>query len=161
MLFAAFYLVALNVNLVSNEEIPVIESEPAKHQTVAIVGASGTAGDGILKAALADPDIKQILAVTRRATPRIEKGVASGKVQMILHMDYLDYSTIHERLVPIDTVYWAIGTSTFGVGEETYGMIHVDFSVRFVTECTRAGSKSDGSFHYISSSDISEDSSMM
>ena len=49
---------------------------------------------------------------------------------------------------------------TIGVDEETYGMIHVDFPARFVTDWTNVSDKSDISFHYISSSDISEDSSM-
>lgn len=160
-LFAAFYLLAFTVNMLNSDEIPVIESELAMHENIAIFGASGTAGDGILKAALADPNIKQILVVTRRTTPRIDKGIASGKVQMILHLDYLDYSAIHEQLAPIDSAYWAIGTSTFGVDEETYGLIHVDFPVRFLTEWINVSNKPDSSFHYISSSDISEDSSMM
>ena len=161
VLFVAFYLFAASVTLLKNDETPAIETEPATHQTVAIFGASGTAGDGILKAALANPDFKQILVITRRATPRIDEGVASGKAQMILHMDYLDYSAIHEQLAPIDAVYWAIGTSSVGVDEITYGKIHVDFPVQFLTEWMGVGSKPGSSFHYISSSDISEDSSMM
>lgn len=161
ILFAIFYLLGVTFNLVSHEEVPVIESVKAGHETVAIFGASGTAGDGILKAALADPETRQILVVTRRATARIEKGIASGKVQMILHLDYLDYSAIRENLAPVDAVYWAIGTSSFGVDEKTYGMIHVDFPVHFLTEWLSAGNKPGSSFHYISSSDIAEDSSMM
>ena len=161
VLFAAFYLFAATFTLLKTNEAPAIETEPAAHQTVAIFGASGTAGDGILKAALANPDIKQILVITRRATPRIDEGVASGKVQMILHMDYLDYSVIHEQLAPIDAVYWAIGINSLGVDEITYGKIHVDFPVQFVTEWMGLGNKPGSSFHYISSSDISEDSSMM
>ena len=159
--FAAFYLLAVTVNLLNRSEVPVPGSVQSEHESVAVFGASGTAGDGILKAVLANPDIKQILVVTRRATPRIEKGVASGKVQMILHMDYLDYAAIRERLTPLDAVYWAIGTSSVGVDEETYAKIHVDFPVRFLTEWLSVGFKPDSSFHYISSSDISEDSSMM
>lgn len=161
VLFAAFYLLALTINLLNQDEVHVIESVPVVHETVAIFGASGTAGDGILKAALASPEIAEILVVTRRTTPRIEKGIASGKVRMIMHQDYLDYSAIREELAPIDAVYWAIGTSTFGVDEETYGMIHVDFPVRFVTEWMSVIPHPNSSFHYISSSDISEDSSMM
>ena len=161
VLFAIFYLLGVTFNLVSHEEVPVIESVKAGHETVAIFGASGTAGDGILKAALADPETRQILVVTRRATARIEKGIASGKVQMILHLDYLDYSAIRENLAPVDAVYWAIGTSSFGVDEKTYGMIHVDFPVHLLTEWLSAGNKPGSSFHYISSSDIAEDSSMM
>ena len=160
-LFAALYLVALIINVLNHDTIPVRDSAVDGHQTVAIFGASGTAGDGILKAALANPEIGQILVVTRRTTPRIEEGVAAGKLQMILHMDYLDYTAIRDKLTSLDAVYWAIGTSSFGVDEKTYGMIHVDFPVRFVSEWKSVGTKPGSSFHYISSSDISEDSSMM
>jgi len=161
LLFAAFYFVALIINMSKNDVVPTLESAADGYETVAIFGASGTAGDGILKAALADPDIDQILVITRRTTPRIEEGVAAGKLQVILHMDYLDYAAIRDKLTPLDSVYWAIGTNSFGVDEKTYGMIHVDFPVRFVSEWMSTGNKPGSSFHYISSSDISEDSSMM
>ena len=161
ILFAFVYIVGVITLVLNNDSIAVLEKSPAHHATVAIFGASGTAGDGILKAALANPDINKIHVITRRATPRIEEGVASGKVQMTLHMDYLDYSAIREQIAEVDAVYWAIGTSTVGVDEETYGMIHVDFPLRFVAEWTSVSDKPDISFHYISSSDISADSRMM
>ena len=134
------------------------ESAP---DVIAIFGASGAAGDGILKAALADPDIQKIHVITRRSTPRIEEGIASGKVQMTRHMDYLNYASIQEQIAEVDTVYWAIGISSVGADEETYGRIHVDFPMQFVRLWTRINTASDLSFHFISSSDISEDSSVM
>jgi len=79
----------------------------------------------------------------------------------LLHQDYLDYSAIHDQIAAAHAVYWAIGTSTFGVDEETYGLIHVDFPVQFVREWLSVSTADDISFHYISSSDISEDSRMM
>lgn len=161
VLFAAFYCAAAVINLLTWNTVPVLETAPASHETVAIFGASGTAGDGILMTALANPDIKQILVVTRRLTPRIDQGVASGKVQVTMHQDYLDYSAISEQLPQLDAVYWAIGISSLGMDEETYGMIHVDFPVNFVTEWMNANIKHGASFHYISSSDISENSSQM
>jgi len=161
VLFALFYLAGVIAVLSSDKTVEPFASPAAMHETIAIFGASGTAGDGILKAALADPDVAKIHVITRRATPRIEDGVASGKVQMTLHMDYLDYAAIHEQIAEADAVYWAIGTSSFGVDEKTYGMIHVDFPVRFIEEWIDVSNKPDITFHYISSSDISEDSSMM
>ena len=160
-LFALLYVAAAVKLGMDDNPVAAIEGPPARHETIAIFGASGTAGDGILKAALANPDIKKIHVITRRATPRIEEGMAAGKVKMTLHMDYLDYSAIHEQIAQLDAVYWAIGTSTVGVDEKTYGMIHVDFPAQFVSEWTDVSDKADISFHYISSSDISEDSSMM
>lgn len=161
VLFALFYVVAAIMAVVKYEPAAAFDGVPAPHETVAIFGASGTAGDGILKAALADPDIGKIHVITRRATPRIDEGVASGKVQMTLHRDYLDYSAIREQVAEADAVFWAIGTSSIGVDEETYGRIHVDFPMRFVAEWLSVSDKPDISFHYISSSDISEDSRAM
>ncbi len=157
--FGLFYIAVAIYVVVSDEEYPVLDSAPAPHETIAIFGASGTAGDGILKAALADPGIERIHVITRRATPRIEEGVEAGKVVMTIHMDYLDYTAVHEQIAEADAIYWAIGTSTFNVDDETYGVIHVDFPVQFVREWLSVSEKDDISFHYISSSDISEDAS--
>lgn len=161
VLFAAFYAGAAIFVTIKNEPLPVFGEPVASCETIAIFGASGTAGDGILEAALADPGIGTINVITRRATPRIEAGVASGKVRMLLHMDYLDYSAVIEQLAGVDAVYWAIGLSSIGVDEETYGMIHVDFPMQFVDAWLDASDKPDISFHYISSSDISDDSRAM
>jgi nucleoside-diphosphate-sugar epimerase len=161
VLFALLYIAAAVRVAVYDNSVSTLERSPAGYKTVAILGASGTAGDGILKAALADPNIEKIHVITRRATPRIEEGIAAGKVQMTLHMDYLDYSAVHEQIAEADAVYWAIGISSIGVDEKTYGMIHVDFPVQFVNEWTSVSEKLNISFHYLSSSDISEDSGAM
>ena len=161
VLFAILYIAGAVMLGLKDDSIAAFEKPAASYETIAIFGASGTAGDGILKSALANPDIKKIHVITRRATPRMEEGVASGKVQMTIHMDYLEYSAVQQQIADADAVYWAIGISSVGVDEETYGMIHVDFPARFVAEWTDVSNKPDISFHYISSSDISEDSSAM
>lgn len=159
VLFAVLYVVLAVVVLLDDKSVAPLDESPAAPITVAIFGASGTAGDGILKAALASSDIEKIYVITRRTTPRMEEGVAAGKVQLTTHMDYLDYSAIEDSFTSVDAVYWAIGISTFKVDEETYGRIHVDFPVQFAAMWKRISQRPDISFHYISSSDISEDSS--
>ena len=161
VLFALVYVAGAIMLAMDDRIVATLEDPPASFATVAIFGASGTAGDGILKAALADPDIDRIHVITRRTTARMEEGIASGKVRVTLHRDYLDYSAIRQQIAEADAVYWAIGTSSVGVDEKTYAMIHVDFPMRFVEEWTGVSEKPDISFHYISSSDISEDSRMM
>ena len=71
--FALFYLAGVIV--FATRETPVVPAvdAPVAPLTIAILGASGTAGDGILEAALASPDIEKIHVITRRSTPRIEK----------------------------------------------------------------------------------------
>ncbi|MEM9458318.1 MAG: hypothetical protein AAGF11_29345 [Myxococcota bacterium] len=136
---------------------PNPELEPSQHHTIAIFGASGTAGDGVLKAALADPNVKTIHVITRRSTPRIDQGVAAGRVEMTTHMDYEDYGPLAKILPTLDAVYWALGTSAANVDDEQYSVIHVDFPVAFVRtwlEHARPGSRS---FHLISGQGASAD----
>ena len=161
VLFVLFYLAGFIVLSLDDEAIAPLSGTPAGHDSIVIFGASGTAGDGILKAALKNPDVGQIHVITRRLTPRMEAGVASGKVIATLHQDYLDYSAIYDQVATATAVYWAIGTSSVGVDEETYGLIHVDFPVQFVREWLSVSEAPAISFHYISSSDISADSRMM
>jgi hypothetical protein len=160
-LFALFYI-GTAVDLAFRDDPIAALAKPATgYATIAIFGSSGTAGDGILKAALASPDIRQIHVITRRPTARIEQGVAAGKVRMILHQDFLDYSAIEEPLATVDAVYWALGISSLGVDEKTYGTIHVDYPASFVSKWLSVSEKPAISFHYISSSDISDDSTAM
>lgn len=161
ILLAMFYLAGVIMLSLDDRTVAPLSGVPANLEKVAIFGASGTAGDGILKAALANPDIDIIYVITRRMTPRIEAGVAAGKVVATMHQDFLDYSAVHDQIAAANAVYWAIGTSSVGVDEETYGLIHVDFPVQFVKEWLRVSTATDISFHYISSSDISADSRMM
>jgi hypothetical protein len=161
VLFALLYIAGAITLALKDNSIAAFAGATATYETIAIFGASGTAGDGILKAALANPDISKIHVITRRATPRIKEGVAAGKVQMTLHLDYLDYAAVQQQIADADAVYWAIGISSIGVDEKTYGMIHVDFPARFLAEWSDVSDKPAISFHYISSSDISEDSSAM
>jgi len=161
VLFVAFYMFGVMANLLDDQQVePLSSARTESIHEIAIFGASGTAGDGILKAALSDPDVKTIHVITRRATPRIETGVSSGKVVMTKHMDYLDYAAVKDQFRDVSAVYWALGTSSRNVDDETYSVIHVDFPLRFVTEWLQISRESNISFHYVSSSDISEDSSM-
>lgn len=161
VLFGVVYLLGVMANLLDDRQVaPLLNAGPGSVNEIAIFGASGTAGDGILKAALADPYVNTIHVITRRTTSRIEAGAASGKVIMTEHLDYLDYSAVQDQLRDVQAVYWALGTSSRNVDVETYSVIHVDFPVRFVKEWLQASGKSNISLHYISSSDISAGSSM-
>jgi hypothetical protein len=161
VIFIVFYLFGVIANLLDDRQVdPLSNVEPGRLDEIAIFGASGTAGDGILKAALADPNVNAIHVITRRATPRIEEGVANGKVILTKHPDYLDYSAVRDQIRDVQAVYWALGTSSRNVDDETYSVIHVDFPVQFVKEWLQLSSRPNISFHYISSSDISEDSTM-
>ena len=156
-----FYIALLLINIGNGIPMEAQDLNAERHQTVAIFGATGTIGDGLLKAAINDPDVDRIRVVTRRPSPRIEAGVAAGKVDMIVHEDYLHYSAIRDVLVDVDAVFWAIGLSAVGLDEETYREIHVDFPSRFVAEWLSASNKDEISFHYVSGSGAKAESRMM
>ena len=158
---ALVYFALLIVN--RGHELPMETQEPNTEHSriVAIFGATGSIGDGLLKAAMNDPNIEKIHVVTRRPSPRIEEGVESGKVEMTIHKNYLDYSAIQEVLTEVDAVYWAIGLSAVGLDQETYREIHVDYPAHFVAAWLDSGRRPEVSFHYVSGSGANADSRMM
>ena len=160
-LAALLYLAALVMRADSGMPNESQDLNAGLHGTVAVFGATGTIGDGLLKAAMSDPDVDRIHVVSRRPSPRIDEGVASGKVKLMIHMDYQDFSAIQGILADVDTVFWAIGLSAVGLDEETYHEIHTTYPVYLVEEWMTASNKEDLSFHYVSGSGADADSRMM
>ncbi len=117
---------------------------------ILVFGATGTAGDGILKAAMTDPDVGELHVVTRRSSPRIDAAMASGRVRMTTHEDFLRYDELSAILEAATDVFWALGTSARNVSKEDYETIHVDFPMRMAEAWLRAGSGRECSFHLVS-----------
>lgn len=137
---------------------PATAIEPARHARVAVFGATGLVGEGVLTAVLRDPGVTAIHIVTRRRTPEIDAAAATGRATVWLHTDYLDYAALAPMLADVDAVYWALGTSTWNVTNEEYSAIHVDYPVRFVTAWLAArGPQAPLSFHLVSGSGASAD----
>jgi len=125
---------------------------------VMIFGASGTVGDGILKALLMDKNVQSVQVITRRLTPRINEGAKLGKVMVTKHMNYMDYTPIKDKLRNTKAVYWAIGTSAKNVSDEDYTKIHVDFPVAFVKLWLSLDKENHKSFHLITGAGTGADS---
>lgn len=144
------------------EEFPVesADTQTMNHRSVALFGGTGTAGDGLLKALLNNPTVETIHVITRRSTPRIDAGVNTGKVEVILHRDYLDYTPLEGLLSEVDAVFWALGTSASNVSKEEYSVIHIDYPVRFVETWLASKPSPNATFHYISGQGADEGSRM-
>lgn len=123
--------------------------DPDANRTVMVFGATGSVGDGLLKAAMQDPEVEKIYVITRRTSPRIDAGVDSGRVEMRLHKDFTDYSSLADILGEVNTVLWGLGTSSLQVDDATYTWIHVDFPVAFVKQWLAARTAAPMSFHYV------------
>jgi hypothetical protein len=125
---------------------------------VMIFGASGTVGDGILKALLMDKNVQKIQVITRRLTPRITEGVEMGKAVVTIHMNYMDYAPIEDKLLNAKAVYWALGTSARNVSDEKYTEIHVDYPVALVRFWLSLNKDKQKSFHLITGAGTAADS---
>ncbi|MFT7048236.1 MAG: hypothetical protein ACJAZE_000622 [Halioglobus sp.] len=119
------------------------------NRVVMVFGATGSVGDGLLKAAIQDPSVEKVYVVTRRSSPRIEAGIVSGKVEMTILKDFTDYTALNKVLGQVNTVLWGLGTSSFNVDDNTYTLIHVDFPVAFVKAWLAARTEAPMSFHSV------------
>ena len=125
------------------------ERDMSANRVVMVMGATGRVGDGLLKAAMDAPEVEKVHVITRRSSPRIDAGVASGKLTMHLHEDFTDYSDLADVLGEVNTVLWALGTSSLQVDDATYTWIHVDFPLAFVKEWLGARTHGPMSFHNV------------
>ncbi|MCB1689207.1 MAG: hypothetical protein KDI33_11990 [Halioglobus sp.] len=138
---------ALTLGSLTPSANPALDKDANK--VVMVFGATGSVGDGLLKAAVEDPDVEKVYVVTRRSSPRIEAGVASGKVEMLLHEDFTDYSGLATILGQVNTVLWGLGTTSVGMDDETYTWIHVDFPIAFINAWLAARTEGPMSFHTV------------
>lgn len=93
-----------------------------------ITGATGTAGAGALRAALAHPRVTQVTALVRRSP-----AVTHAKLTVLEHADFADYSPLGARLAGYDAALWCLGTSQSRVSREALHRITVDFVVAGAT----------------------------
>ena len=156
-LIGASYLLSSS-SVKTFQPIPKPQLNQDSLKDVMIFGASGTVGDGILKALLLDKNVQNIQVITRRLTPRIDEGVKLGKVTVTKHMNYMDYTPIKDKLLKIKAVYWAIGTSARNVSDQEYTTIHVDFPVAFVKMWLSVNNEKNKSFHLITGAGTGADS---
>jgi len=133
--------------------------DPAANRVVMVFGATGSVGDGLLKAAMQDEQVHKVYAVTRRMSPRLEQGRASGRVEVIMQEDFTDYSSLGDILADVNTVLWGLGASSVGMDPELYRHIHVDFPLAFVEAWL--GARTDGpmAFHNVTGMGTGEDES--
>ena len=91
---------------------------------ILLTGATGTAGSGALRAAIADPAIEGVTVLARRA-PR----ETHDKVLFVKHEDFSDYSSLRGSLIGHDAALWCLGTSQNRVDRATLHRVTVEYAV--------------------------------
>ncbi len=134
--------------------------DTSANRVVMVFGATGSVGDGLLEAVVEAPEVEKIYAVTRRLSPRLEAGRDAGRVEVILHKDFTDYSGLTPQLAEVNTVLWGLGTSSVGMDPDLYRRIHLDFPTAFVRSWLDArDGRGPMAFHYVTGMGTGEEES--
>lgn len=155
LIFVVFAALIVGFNIWGAATLGTLEPQPnaqrdaSANRVVAVFGGTGSVGDGFLKAALADPQVEKVYAVTRRLSPRMEREAGSPKLEVILHEDFTDYSSFSGILADVNTVLWGLGTTSIGMDDKTYTWIHVDFPIAFAKAWLAERTEGPMAFHYI------------
>jgi uncharacterized protein YbjT (DUF2867 family) len=88
---------------------------------VILFGGTGMVGQGVLRECLRDPDVTEVLAVTRSAS-----GQQHAKLREIVHEDFNDFSALS---LDGDACFWCLGVSSTGVSEADYTRITYDYTI--------------------------------
>jgi uncharacterized protein YbjT (DUF2867 family) len=91
---------------------------------ILLTGATGTAGSGVLRQAIADPEVEGITVLARR-----EPKERSDKVLFVRHDDFADYSKVRGSLIGHEAAVWCLGTSQNRVDRAALHRVTVDFPV--------------------------------
>ena len=92
---------------------------------VAVFGATGAAGSGVLRQCLADARVTEIVAVTRRPL-----GVESPTLKEVIWSDFLDLEPLAEHLTGLDACFYCLGISQTQVPDPAkYREITYDFTM--------------------------------
>ena len=85
---------------------------------VLIFGATGMIGQCVLREALADPGVTEVVSIGRNAS-----GVQHAKLRDLVQRDLHDYSSIENELTNFDACFFCLGVASAGMNEADYDRI--------------------------------------
>ena len=110
---------------------------------ILLFGATGSVGNAVLEACVAEPVVEEVRAIARRPLMN-----TSAKLRTLVHRDFLDYSTAEEAFRGIDACLFCLGTSVTQVSKDDYRKI--SYSMPLAAAEMLKKRSPDAAFHYIS-----------
>ncbi len=111
---------------------------------ILLFGATGSAGGSVLRACLADPEVEEVRAITRRPL-----SLEHEKLRVFIHQDFQSYTGVGAAFAGVDACLFCLGISVTQVsGEEEYRRIMYSFPVA-AAKALRAQSPG-AAFHLVS-----------
>ena len=96
---------------------------------VAIFGASGMVGQGVLRECLRDAGVQRVLAVGRSPLGRSPTEEGHAKLAEIVVPDLLDLSPAEAALAGCDACFFCLGVSSTGLDEARYTALTFDLTL--------------------------------
>lgn len=109
---------------------------------VIITGTTGMIGEGVLLECLNQPQITEVLSVSRRTV-----GITHPKLKEYIVADFLPLKEYDEKLKGFDACFYCAGVSSIGLTEAEYKRISYDTTLHFA-KCLNPNPKM--SFVYVS-----------
>lgn len=100
-----------------------MNSQPIK---IILTGATGMVGEGVLLECLENPNISEVLSVSRKPS-----GKKHAKLKEYLVSDFLKIDLNDENLKGYDACFFCAGISSVGMNEEDYTKITYDTTLHF------------------------------
>lgn len=97
---------------------------------VIITGATGMVGEGVLLECLSNPQIKEVLSVSRKAYA----GAKHSKLKECIVPDFFNLDSIQDQLIGYDACFYCAGISSNGLNESEYTHITYDTVMYFANK---------------------------
>lgn len=95
---------------------------------VIITGATGMVGEGVLYECLHHADVEEVLVITRNSC-----GYSHPKLTEIIHGNFLDLSSLSDRLKGYNACYFCLGVTSLGKNETEYTRLTYTLTMNFAT----------------------------
>jgi len=144
-----------SVFAVMGETIPKIDNQSNNGAIVVVFGSTGTAGSAAVKVCLADPDVAEIRAITRRPL-----GLSHAKLVEVVCSDFADLSAVAQHLRGVHVCLFCLGISARKVrNEDQYREIHLTYALAAARALL--AQSPEATFVYLSGSGTNRVSRMM
>jgi uncharacterized protein YbjT (DUF2867 family) len=100
---------------------------------VAVFGASGMVGAGVLRECLDDARVTSLLVVGRTAC-----GVTHPKLRELIRGDFFDYRDVGDAFKGLDACFFCLGVSSVGMAEAEYTRVTYDLTIAAATALAAA-----------------------
>jgi uncharacterized protein YbjT (DUF2867 family) len=105
---------------------------------VAIFGATGMVGAGVLLECLDDARVQSVLVVARRAT-----GQRHPKLTEVLTNDFFNYDALTRHFARLDACFFCLGVTSAGLSEAEYTRLTHDLTLAAAQAMLAATSRKD------------------